>query len=249
MYVTDKGTSMRQRGTTLWPHPATTADKRTLKVARIKHSGIFNPEPKAHDRLALLMHNDTATKLELLEYAETTSLAASGAKVALLTGRGQLKMPADQTQAIKSWIDAGGMLVVDAAGGDTAFARSAEELIEGMFGRRSLQMLSSVSPIYRQEGFNIERVLYRRQTAAKLRSEDRRVPNLRTVVINERPAVIFSPQDLTAALVGYPSMEADGYDPTSAYPIMRNIMLYAAGATAQAPAASAPASTPAEKQP
>lgn len=223
MYVTDKGVALRHRGTSLWPEPSKEADKQTIKVARLKHNVAFNPEPMAYDRLVLLMHNEAATKVEMLDFADATSLAASGAKVALMTGQGKLNMPADQTAALKAWIEAGGTLVVDAAGGDKDFARAAEEMIETLFGRRSLRLMASSSPIYTLEGRAIDRIKYRRQTAAKLQTKE---ANLRTVVLNDRPAVIFSPEDMTAALVGYPSVEADGYDPDTAWPLMRNILLY-----------------------
>ena len=65
-------------------------------------------------------------------------------------------------------------------------------------------------------------------------------PNLRAVLIDDRPAVLFSREDLTAGLVGYPSYACYGYDPESAYAIMRNIVLYAATRQPQ----TAPATQP-----
>jgi len=42
-----------------------------------------------------------------------------------------------------------------------------------------------------------------------------------------RPGVIFSRGDITAALVGFTSFTVDGYEPQSAYELMRNILLLA----------------------
>ena len=41
-------------------------------------------------------------------------------------------------------------------------------------------------------------------------------------------AVFFSPEDLTAGLVGQPTDGILGYDPATATDIMRNIVVYAA---------------------
>ena len=244
MYLTDKGIALRHRGTTLWPDLDESAAKQTIQLARIRHGGDYEPEPMAYSRLALLMKNQTGTKLEVLEAADPDKLSASGAKVAVMTGLGAATLAESQKAALKQWVEAGGMLIVDAAGGDEKFAKEAQSLIEELFGARSLRALSSTSEIFRLPGFEIERVKYRRQTSQKLRgSKD---ANLRVVVLNDRPAVIFSREDLTAALVGYPSYAADGYDPESAYPLMRNLILTGAKVSV-APPATAPAQTAARR--
>ena len=47
--------------------------------------------------------------------------------------------------------------------------------------------------------------------------------------MDKRPAVFYSPEDLTAGLVGQPVDGIFGYAPESATPLMRNMLLYAAG--------------------
>jgi hypothetical protein len=227
MYTTDKGMALRHRGTTLWPDVKEDQAKRTIKVARVKHSARYNPEPLAYDRLKLLMKNETSTDLEVSEPVDPAQLAGTEAKIAIMTGMGKLSMPESQKQALKQWIATGGTLIVDATGGDEAFGRSAENLIEELFGRRNLRSLASASPVYRLDGLEIPKVAYRRVTRVKMgRNEN---ANLRVVVLDDRPAVFFSPEDITAGLVGYPSHTIDGYAPESAWPLMRNMILVAAG--------------------
>jgi hypothetical protein len=60
------------------------------------------------------------------------------------------------------------------------------------------------------------------------------------VMAGERVGVFFSEEDLTAGLVGYASRSCDGYDPDSAFELMRNIVLYAVGFPAKASPAPAP---------
>ena len=44
----------------------------------------------------------------------------------------------------------------------------------------------------------------------------------------DRPLIVYSPDDLTAGLVGYGGHGVRGYAPDSAYALMRNLLLYAA---------------------
>ena len=45
------------------------------------------------------------------------------------------------------------------------------------------------------------------------------------MIKNDRPVIIYSAQDVTGGLVGYPSYAVDGYEPVSAFAILRNVVL------------------------
>ena len=100
-----------------------------------------------------------------------------------------------------------------------------------MFGKDALRKLSLNSPLYRLGNMEINKVRYRRGTATRLGKVDE--PLLQAVLIEDRPAVIFSREDITAGLVGCPAYNCDGYAPGrgndggSAFDIMRNIILFA----------------------
>jgi len=49
--------------------------------------------------------------------------------------------------------------------------------------------------------------------------------NLQAVLINDKPAVIFSAEDLTTGLLGTQSFTVDGYEGDTAYALVRNILL------------------------
>ena len=68
-------------------------------------------------------------------------------------------------------------------------------------------------------------------------------PQLRGVMVGDRLGVVYSREDLTGGLVGYASYGCDGYAPQTAYEIMRNVMLMAAGGGGM----PVPASKPAEE--
>jgi len=55
-------------------------------------------------------------------------------------------------------------------------------------------------------------------------------PRLKAIEVNGRLGVIFSREDITAALVGEPMDGIIGYDPATASEMMYRIVLYADGA-------------------
>jgi len=61
-------------------------------------------------------------------------------------------------------------------------------------------------------------------------------------VLNEKglPVILFSTEDLTAALVGYECYEVHGYTPETAFELMRNVV----STKAHAPVTTKPASNP-----
>ena len=225
-YVTDRVSLVRPRGTTHWPEAFNGSCSTSVKLARLKHGGNWNPEPLAYERFGNLLAARHQVQLDLAGPMEIRDLAASGAKVAALTGTGELKLTDAQQTALKDFAAKGGLLVIDAAGGDRAFADSAEKMLKKMYGSFKVRILSSSSRLYRQSGMPVSKVKYRKRTNFRLGG--RTTPNLRGVMLDGgRIGLIFSREDLTGGLVGYPSWTIDGYAPESAFDLMRNIVVSA----------------------
>ena len=85
--------------------------------------------------------------------------------------------------------------------------------------------MALASPLYNLGQYGIKDVKYRQHTYRKVKTK---YPQLEAVLMGSRAAVIFSSLDLTAGLVGYPSLAVEGYAPDSAFALMRNILIYAA---------------------
>ncbi|MFP3937621.1 MAG: DUF4159 domain-containing protein [Phycisphaerae bacterium] len=227
MYVSDMG-SFRPRGVSHWPdEPGDFQPRRTVKLARIKFDGNSDPEPLAYQRFARMMAEEHRVRVEVGKPAAASDLPDSDAEVATLTGTGSFELSDADADALKQWVADGGTLLIDAAGGDAEFADSAEKLIDRLYGPGALRRLSSRSDIYTLEGMEIEKVRYRRQTRSRLGDTD--TPNLRAVTVDDRPAVIFSPEDITGGLLGVPACTIDGYTSDSAWELVRNIVLSATG--------------------
>jgi hypothetical protein len=235
-YVTDKY-QMRRRGVSHWPEkPEDVQPVATLKLARLKHSGNHNPEPLAHERLARLMLKQTGVKLDVTKPISATKLADSGATIAMVTGVGQARWTDEEKAAIKAFVQGGGTLVVDPAGGNDAFYRDARTMLTEVFTNAPLR-IPATSPLYNPKGVPTGPVRYRLATEATLQLQPRQpaAPRLRAVLVDGRRAVFFSREDLTAGLVGYKCYGLQGYrvsktdQPGTAFRIVRNIILDAAG--------------------
>ena len=267
MYVTDPK-ALRHRGTSHWPEPKGSSVQHRVTVARIEHVGSCDPEPLALKRFALLMKNEAATEVKILPPAPPSALAGSGAKVALMTGTNEFSFTAADKQAIKAFVEGGGTLIIDGAGGPrykrdpalhlnrvVGFVPCAAGMLREVFGDGSLRRLSLSSPVMRLSGMEIKNVKYRRDTRKRLGYM--KTHNIQVVLDGERPAVFFSAEDITGALVGYSSSAVDGYHPDSAFPLLRNMVLYGAVGksaslkplTTAKPPATTPPPAPAKPKP
>ena len=216
-YVTDSPKKLRHRGTTHWPTPAGQTSS-AIKVARLEYKGNWNPEPLALTRLGILVANQDKLKVDVVT-TPIAKLGEAGVKVAFLTGTTAWKPDAQELAALKAFAQGGGKLVIDACGGSRDFSQSAITWIEDAFGMRSLRPLAASAELYK----GVDKVEYRPKTKAKLASM--KFANLQAVLINDKPAVIFSAEDLTTGLLGTQSFTVDGYEGDTAYALVRNILL------------------------
>jgi len=225
-YATDKS-GLRQKGITqvskLDPKIATV---KKIQIARIQYAGNWNPEPGGWDEFGAEMHNQRKFDVE----TQTTELGKGDLqkhKIAHLTGTGNPTLSDAQRAELKSFIDGGGTLIIDAAGGDSAFAIWVEAELEKIFGSTATDQLREVAPvtnrIYGSMGQPNVAVKYRRFAKDKV-PQDRHEPNLRVIEKDGRPAVIYSREDIGAGLVGQHVDGIYGYEPESAAALMRSIL-------------------------
>ena len=225
MYVTDRG-DLRRRGVSPWPPPSAAKPARTIRLARLKYAGPWDPEPLAYERFSRLMALRAGWNLEVAAGVEIAELTPGAAAVATLTGTRAFRLGEAEKAALKRFVEGGGTLVIDAAGGATEFAESADLLVRELFGRTSLRMLAAGAEVFRLPKMGIEKVSYRRK--ARVIVGGSHVPSLRGVTVGGRVGVLFSKEDLTGGLVGCAG-DFVGYRGDSCFELMRNIVVYAAG--------------------
>ncbi|HOD80844.1 MAG: hypothetical protein BWX88_01314 [Planctomycetes bacterium ADurb.Bin126] len=229
-----------------WPTEPPADAKQTIRLARLDCDANWNAEPLAHERLRRLLGKHEKIRLEIVAPAGPGDLDRLRPDLALLAGTGTLQLRESDAAALRRYVAGGGTLLVESMGGAKAFAESADAEFSRLYGHKALRLLPPDHLLYTQDGHVIRRVGYtvkkrseirQRATAAISPAEEdgdgrtlrEKLPCLEGIEIDGRVAVIFSPDDITAGLLGREFFDISGYDPDgSAYAIMRNVLLYAA---------------------
>jgi hypothetical protein len=153
-----------------------------------------------------------------------------GIRLLHITGRYGLHLTARERAALKAFVEGGGTVLVDAYAGSPVFAKAARAELEATFGALKPLPADHVFSEGRFEGgvdisCGIRFKLPARQLLRR-RGETHGQQKLLVAFVKDRPAVIFSEFDLSAAMAGIESYRALGYKPKSARKIVGNILAY-----------------------
>ncbi len=225
LHVTDRQ-NPRYKGESFWidRDERARAPARTIKVARLTLGAPLPPEPAAYHRLANILHNAQDATLQTTRVDITTSAIDPAHHLAHLLATDTPSFDDRAKQTIRDYTNAGGLVLFEAANSEAGAA--IQNLIAELFPGAKLETLSIDHPIFKgqfQHGIEIEYVSYRRITAS---DGAPRTPRLQGVTIDGKLVALYSREDLTASLVGYPNSTLTGYTPESAVTIMRNLLLW-----------------------
>ena len=291
-YLTDKG-KLRNRGSFTWPDEVKlTLPRTSIKIVRLKWHGNWNPEPLALQRFSRMFSDDQQIELQMIDHVgdaapekeadkgvAVADVGKTGAKLAILSGVGLIKLEDADIAALKDFVSKGNFLLVEAAGGDKDFYNSMETILNQVYGG-AIRPLAAGADVYNLKipdgklvekdpvsGAWIAQMRYRGKTGARVLGKNE--PMLKAILIDRQvgnktvkvPAIFVSREDITnAGLVGYQCFGVDGYDPGndvegSAYRVFRNILIYAAcgvdgpGGTKIPPPATGPTTGPVKPPP
>ncbi len=250
LYAVDKQNLLKKGETYLvYPNSATEPDRR-IKLARLQYDGNYDPEPGGWQRLSAILQNTCNVQLKILPVKLGSDKLGSGhglgAHIAHLTGTTRFKMDETSRAELKKFVEGGGTLIVDAAGGSVDFADSAEAELTAIFGPDTARQLKRPLPpstaLYNMTNGKIATFGFR-PFGEKITPHHG--PQIKAITIDDRPAVFYSREDLSAGLVGQPVDGLIGYDPVTATSIMRNLILFAGiGPTAPVTTQPTDAATP-----
>jgi hypothetical protein len=193
----------------------------SLRVARLKYNGYWNPEPGGWRQLANIMHNKSVADLDVQTVELGKGQLDSSYRIAHMTGVGKFKLNDAQKAEVKSFVIGGGTLIFDAAGGSKGFADSARDLLAELFPDGKLSVLPKESGIYA----GLETVGLRRAAKRSLGAESGEIePQILGLDLGGRTAAYLSPLDLSEGLVGQPVDGVCGYMPQTAAVIMSNMI-------------------------
>jgi hypothetical protein len=204
-------------------------------VAKLLHPGGCDAAPRA---LANLMEQ-AATDLHIRVEAHPqligmTDPALLDYAVVFMHGRNAFRLTDNERQALRKFIENGGVLFADAICGSEPFAESFRNEMGIIFPKNPLMSIPANDPIWTTKyGGNDLSLVTRRDPqpgdrGAGLKSALRRVPpEFKAVRIGDRYGVIFSEFDLSCALEKHDSLECRGYTREDAARLGLNVILYA----------------------
>ena len=203
---------------------------RTLAAARIVHGGTYDPEPGALRQLSNVLANDHDLDLQVrvLSPAEL----GKGQGLAFLTTQGDGELTAAEAELIRKWLQAGGTLWLDAAGGSKAATESARAMLALLMPDAKPVPLALDHPIISgtrlgATAANNRWVSYRPYALKSMGPVN--VSRLQAVKIDDRVAIIFSSHDVTCGLAGLEHWGIYGYSAQSARRLVVNSALWVAG--------------------
>lgn len=193
-----------------------------LRVARLQYSGNWDPEPAGWRRLAAAAHNREKITLEVTTVPLGKPID-QGIAIAHLTGTDVVKLDERAIDALRTYVQLGGTLLVDSAGGSTTFATSIEGVLNELVPDQKLQPLPPEHAMLLAADGKPMEIGYRphtRKVVGSLKNESR----LQCVVVGARAAVIYSRDDLSAGLVGNDVDGVAGYTPPTVLEMMLNLL-------------------------
>jgi len=199
-------------------------DEKQLKLARLKYTGNWDPEPGAWRRMAAILHNEQ--KISLLIEPVTlgeNKLDAAMYPLAHLTGTAAMKFPEPALAEIKKYVEAGGTLLIDSCGGGTAFRADLEPAIAKLFGKTEIPVLATANALFTTDP-KITDVSYR-PFARKTLGQQTNTPLLRGLDMDKRTAVYFSREDLSAGMVGQSVDGIIGYSPATTRQLIQHLLM------------------------
>jgi hypothetical protein len=245
LYAIDKGTKggLRKKGETyIVDIDRTITPIATIKVARLQYTGNWNPEPGGWRRLAAVLHNQKKIDLDVKTVPLGEGKLDKTFKLAHLTGTSALHLADGARSELKKFIEDGGALVMDAAGGDAAFGQSIEAEAAAILPQGSLGIVPAGHPVFAGPMATGE-IEYRRFARKLVGSA--RSPRLRGIDVKGRTALWISAEDLSVGMVGQQVDGIFGYSPQTATALMGNIAVNAdPGAIAAIKASTRPATRP-----
>jgi hypothetical protein len=234
-YATDLGELQGKFSSVLPSTPAAKSRRKSIKIARARFDG-DSRQPADWDaasacwrKFSPYVRHVTGCTLEEALPVRPGDDKLEGIALLHLSGRGKIALAEKQRAVLKEFVEHGGTLLVDAYAGSPAFAASAQAELEAIIG--PLKPLAAEHPLAEGnfEGgsdLSVAGLKLPLRQLLRRRGESSRGQKLLVYQIKNRPAVVFSPYDLTAAMAGIENYHSLGYKPDAARKIVGNLLAY-----------------------
>ena len=205
---------------------STTAEK-TLSIIRPVTRADRGGAPTVWESMDELMTEHYGLSLEVRRDVQLANINEVGkADLVHIPGQQAYEFSPDEIRAIRKYCGNGGLILMEALGGDREFATSAARQLEKVFGPE-FKPIADDHPLLEGQFLRGKPLRDLKYTAGYRRASTRLagVP-LQVVAVQGTLALIFSPIDLSVSASGHYTHDLVGYDQISAQKVIRNILLY-----------------------
>ncbi|MGE5611263.1 MAG: DUF4159 domain-containing protein [Bacillota bacterium] len=205
------------------PYIATPTNRvnKTVNLARLKYAGNWNPEPYAFERFSRYLRREADCGLNP-HVVELRDLKVGAQTIAHLTGNAAFTATDAEVEALRQYVEAGGVVLIDACGGSNEFAQSAVAVLNRAFPGQKLAGLDSKHRLFSEAAAGMEdlsRPLVRSYASGKTSTQVQ-------LLARGKGKVLFSSLDLTTGLLGTNTWGILGYQPAYAQKLVKNIVLW-----------------------
>lgn len=199
----------------------------TYSLARLSYNGNWNPEPAAWERFGRWFHLRTGYGLNVTN-TPIKQLTIETAPIAELTGTASYDFTAQETEALKKYVEAGGVLLIDLCGGTGPFDKSVQSsLLFKAFAGNASHVMPPSHPMLSSGPDGMEdlgKPLLRPYTIEIMGHANGL--GLPEEIAAGKGHVIFTSMDITSALLGTTTWGILGYDPNYAQSLVKNVILW-----------------------
>ena len=194
--------------------------RQSFSVAQLRHHGDWNPDPNS--TYQWLRHLALSSSLAVgfdLKYVDADESKIADYPFLFLTGFRDPKFTAEEKNALKRHIAAGGFLFINNCSGYSEFDQHVRALVGEMFPDQKLAAVQNDHPLLKSF-YSINEVRDRRSGAV-------RAVELEGITVKNRLVLVYSKNDMITHLKQVSDPFGDGYDAESCRQLALNIVAYA----------------------
>lgn len=198
-----------------------------LQVAQLKHTGDWQPAPKAMRNLLDHLRGFAGLDVSLKTQAMYPGKNIVDYKFVYMHGRRGFKYDAEDLDDLRFNLETGGLLLADACCGKEAFDKSFRIFAQQLFPKEKLVRVPEDDELFSKalNGLALTRdnIKCRTEPGGPMRTMP---PYLEGIKLNGRWVVLYSKYDLGCALEKHQSSDCVGYHPESALRVAGAAVLY-----------------------
>jgi hypothetical protein len=227
LFVTAAGKSdFHNRLSSPYEPPCDFDPTNTVPVLQVTYPGVWNPEPKAYERFSRWFQNQTSLKLDV-QPTSLLNLHSQAAPLAVLTGNQAVDFSKMDLHALQEFVQKGGILFIDATGGNKGFADSVRQsLLPAAFPTANPTGIPVSDPILAGTGpcmDTLPKAHLRNYASLMLNGV---APSVQYAAVG-KGAIIISDLDVTTGLLGSGTYGIMGYTPAYCQSLMKDVVLWA----------------------